>query len=272
MKDKSTILRQAKRQLDTALAGWVYFTRVPLPSQISKHIDYERQSLAQSAKYLPLIGIAVGSAAGSVYWLAFQALGSYELAVLLGLVAATAMTGAFHEDGLADFFDAFGNGFMPKEQVLRIMKDSRIGTYGSLALLLSVLLKYQSLLSLTTTLIVPTLIAGHSFSRFAAGSFIFTDRYVRDNDESHFKPLLKDAMHGSDFVVMASLGIVPIALLGHWQYVLLVPFLWLLRCLFGNWFTRKIGGYTGDCLGATQQVIEVGFYLGVIAITKAFGL
>jgi adenosylcobinamide-GDP ribazoletransferase len=177
-----------------------------------------------------------------------------------------------HEDGLADFFDAFAGGWWSKERILEIMKDSRIGSFGSLALIMVLLLKYQSLVALDSRLIPPALIAAHAFSRFAAGSFILTQPYVRQAKESHFKPVMLEKMRVRDFVVSGLFGVLPIFLFGKFEYWLLVPLLWLVRLLFGRWFTRKIGGYTGDCAGATQQIVEASFYLGVLAITRSFGL
>lgn len=267
-----SVKSRAKDQLQVILTGWVYFTRIPLPARVSKRLSYSQQSLNRSAKYLPLVGILVGLVAGGVYWAASYALGSRELAVLLSMLATILVTGAFHEDGVTDFFDAFGGGWWSRDRILEIMKDSRVGTFGSLALLISFLLKYQSLVAMRAQLILPALVAAHAFSRFAAASFIFTSSYVRKNDESYFKPIMRDRMSKADFMVAGLLGILPILLFGHWQYLLLAPTLWIVRSCFGAWFIRKLGGYTGDCLGATQQVVEISFYLGAIMLTRAFSL
>lgn len=244
--------------------GWMYFTRVPLPQNIVKHVNFSQSSLEQSAKYLPLAGIVVGAFGGGVFLAANALFESHALAVLLSMLATIAFTGAIHEDGLADFFDAFAGGWWSKERILEIMKDSRLGTFGTLAVVISFLIKFQALVLLPGYMLPSILIAAHAFSRYAAASFIFTHTYVRQNDQSYFKPMIKQQMTTQDFIVMTAIGMLPLALVNSLLFLLLIPLLWLTRNLFGAWFIRKIGGYTGDCLGATQQIIEITFYLAVI--------
>lgn len=257
-----------KRQFSIFVAAWMYFTRVPLPGRLNKFVDGSQQSLEQSVRLLPLFGILVGAVAGLVFIGADFLLDNKALAVLLSMAATILITGAIHEDGLGDFFDGFGGGWWSKKKILEIMKDSRTGTFGILALVIALLVKYQALLAIPVALIPASLIAAHAYSRFAAGSFFFTNQYVRANDQSYFKPMAKGRMQLKDFCILAGFGIVPTLLLGSPWYLLLVPALWVVRQLFGRWFVRKLGGYTGDCLGATQQVVELSFYLGVIIISR----
>jgi len=257
-----------KRQLSIFTTAWMYFTRVPLPGRLAKSVDGSQQSLEQSVRLLPLFGILVGAVGGLVFIGAEFLFDSKSLAILLSMAATILITGAIHEDGLGDFFDGFGGGWWSKKKILEIMKDSRTGTFGILALIIALLVKYQALLVIPGALIPASLIAAHACSRFAAGSFFFTNQYVRANDESYFKPMAKGKMRFKDFCILAGFGIAPTLLLGSLWYFLLVPALWGVRQLFGRWFVRKLGGYTGDCLGATQQVVELSFYLGVIIISR----
>lgn len=257
-----------KRHFFIFVAAWMYFTRVPLPNRLTKFVDGAQQSLEQSVRLLSLFGILVGAVAGLVFIGAEFLLDNKALAILLSMATTILITGAIHEDGLGDFFDGFGGGWWSKEKILEIMKDSRTGTFGILALIIALLVKYQALVAIPVALIPFSLIAAHAYSRFAAGSFFFTNQYVRANDQSYFKPMAKGKMRLKDFCILAMFGITPTLLLCNLWYLLLVPALWVVRQLFGRWFIRKLGGYTGDCLGATQQVVEVSFYLGVIIISR----
>lgn len=256
-----------RNQLDIWATAWTYYLRLPLPALLSKRLRYSQQSLEKSIVYFPLFGIFIGAVSGLVFLVADTLLEHTGLAILLSMTASIIMTGAMHEDGLADFFDAFGGGWWSKERILEIMKDSRLGTFGAAALLLALLLKYQGLAAIDARELPVVLIAAHALSRFAAGAFIYTHEYVRENDASYFKPMIKERMARRDFVLMAVFGTVPMLLLGSAWYLLLIPAVWIMRLAFGHWFLGKIGGFTGDCLGATQQITELCFYIGYIAIT-----
>lgn len=245
----------------------MYFTRIRLPKRVVKKVTFTQTSLEESGRYLTIIGLIIGLLSGVTFLVAYELFENLALALILSIVASIFMTGAFHEDGIADFFDAFGGGWLSKEKTLEIMKDSRLGTFGSLALILILLTKYQSLTLVGVSSVLAVLIAGHSISRLAAGSFLFTHNYVRKNDDSYFKPMLKSKMKWRDLIILAVFGIVPLFFLGSPYYLLALPVLGLITFGFGRYFTSKIGGYTGDCLGATQQIVEVNFYLTYILIT-----
>jgi adenosylcobinamide-GDP ribazoletransferase len=262
------LVKNIKAELNTLLTAWTYFVRIPVPKRLAGTINFSQQSLEKSTRYLSLVGIFVGVASGLSFLVAFELFGDKALAVLISMLASILITGAFHEDGIADFFDAFGGGWWSKKRILEIMKDSRIGTFGSLALIMILLFKFQSLLLIANNQLVAVLIGGHAFSRLAAGTFIFTHKYVRENDESYFKPMIKNKASKRDFITLLIIGVAPLLLLSSTYYLLLIPSLAIIGWLFGRYFTRKIGGYTGDCLGATQQITEVCFYLFFVLITK----
>jgi adenosylcobinamide-GDP ribazoletransferase len=176
------------------------------------------------------------------------------------MVATLLLTGAFHEDGLSDAMDGLGGGW-EKEQVLTIMKDSRIGSYGAVALVMALLLKFQSLASLPPAAIPPVLIAGHALSRLVATSLIVTQEYVRENGKA--KPLAQQ-MTGKEFAISTLFGLAPLYWLPLQTLWALLPVL-LVRWWFGRLLQRKLGGYTGDCLGAMQQLSEIAFYIGAVA-------
>lgn len=244
------------RLLKTAL---VFFTRVPLMLP-----DYDEADLARSTRYFPLVGLLVGAFGALVFWLGDFLL-PLELAVLLGMVATLLLTGAFHEDGLSDAVDGLGGGW-EKEQVLTIMTDSRIGSYGAIAMVLVLLTKFQALSHMPIPAIPLALIAGHALSRFCATLVIATQRYVKPSGKA--KPLATEITAG-ELLVAGIFGLAPLVLLEVWQLLALLPV-----ALVWFWFSvkihRRIGGYTGDCLGAMQQLTEVAFYLGLLAVVTVF--
>jgi adenosylcobinamide-GDP ribazoletransferase len=263
-------VKRTKAEVNTLLTAWIYFARVPLPKRLADGIDFSQQSLEKSARYLSLVGVMVGLVAGLSFWAGWYLFGSKEVAVLLSMLSSILATGAFHEDGIADFFDAFGGGWWSKERILEIMKDSRIGTFGGVALIMALLLKFAGVSQVGNGRMIAVLVAGHALSRLVAGTFLYTHQYVRENDKSYFKPMIKDKLSMRSYAVLCLFGLAPMVLLvmASWYYLLLVPAAALAGWLFGRYFVSKIGGYTGDCLGAAQQIVEVCFYLAFLLVSK----
>lgn len=236
-----------------------FFTRVPVRALP----DFQTADQHAAVKYLPLTGILVGVCAALVYWLSAQIL-PVSLAVLLSMCTSLYITGAFHEDGLADTADGLGGGWN-REQALTIMKDSRIGSFGAVALVMMLLSKFQALSQLPPLLIPAVLIAAHALSRWCAVLVIATQDYVRaEGKSSAYVGRLRPGA-----LVLATLcGLLPLAWLHpHFWWVLLpVAAVWV-------WFSltlkKRLGGYSGDCLGAMQQLTEVVFYVAVVALSGA---
>ena len=174
-----------KKEVHTFFTALMFFTRIPCP----KWVQYSDELLTRSARYFSLVGILVGSLAALVFY-GGNFLFTKEIAILLSMVASIYITGAFHEDGFADVCDGLGGGWT-KEHILTIMKDSRIGTYGSVGLIGILALKFAALQAIPTVLIPIVIISGHSFSRFIATTLIYTHPYVRDIDSSKVKPAAK---------------------------------------------------------------------------------
>lgn len=242
------------KEIQIFFNAMMFLTRLPC----SKWTDFSEENLNKSSKYFSLIGIIVGALGALVYYL-FSLVLPHSVAILLSIIATILITGAFHEDGFADVCDSFGGGF-DKEHILKIMKDSRLGTYGTLGLVLILTLKYLLLLEIDPNLIIMTIIAGHSISRFSAVSVLYTHDYMRDTDKSSkTKPIAKK-LTSSGMIVSAFFGILPLFFLGKYVFLLIIP-VFITRELAIKYFTARIGGYTGDCLGAIQQLCEVTFYL-----------
>ncbi len=247
----------------------MFYTRIPCPKNINHDPDY----LNKATRYFPFIGWIVGSISFLAFYLSSLFL-STETAVLLAIVASILTTGAFHEDGFADVCDGFGGGWT-KEKILLIMKDSAIGAYGAIGLVLLFLLKFKLLsesVSLFTNnifLIFLLFISAHSLSRLAAISIIFTHEYSRDDSTSKSKPIAKKhswkEITGSFFF-----GLIPLLVFSYFQYKFLLALIpvFIMRYFLARYFQKWIDGYTGDCLGATQQVCEVIYYLSILLIWK----
>ncbi|GAB4041444.1 adenosylcobinamide-GDP ribazoletransferase [Spirosoma jeollabukense] len=248
-----------------------FYTRLPVPHWVG----YSETALNQATRYFPLIGWLVGLLTG-VAWLAGTYLVDAPTGLVIAMIASVLITGAFHEDGFADVCDGFGGGWT-KEKILEIMKDSRLGTYGMVGIGLLLSLKFSVLLHLAPGLLSQPLVllllltSAHSLSRFMAATFIFTHPYARDSADSKAKPVAQAGTITT--LLIAGLGAL-IPLLGltfiTGEPLLLMSVLPMhgLKVYLGRYFTKWIGGYTGDCLGATQQVCEVGFYLSVAILWK----
>lgn len=252
----------ARKVLKPVLQEWRYFllalgffTRIPVP-QVQ---NFQEADLNHAAKYFPLIGIIVGAISALVFFIANKIF-PQNIAVILSMMASIYVTGAFHEDGLTDAIDGLGGGWH-KEQILTIMQDSRIGSYGAVAIILALLLKFTTLSQLPAGLISGALIAGHSISRLCAVLVMATQAYVKSSGKA--KPLATK-LSSTGLCLATVLGLLPLC--WHPAY-----FLWALLpvTMVWTWFSlklkKRIGGYTGDCLGAMQQLTEITFYLGVLA-------
>ncbi|MEL6692136.1 MAG: adenosylcobinamide-GDP ribazoletransferase [Pseudomonadota bacterium] len=237
-----------------------FLTRLPIGSAQL----FTPDRMAESIRYYPLVGALVGGFSALVFYVATYVFPA-PIAILLAIAAGLLITGAFHEDGLADTFDGIGGG-VTRERALEIMKDSRLGTYGTLALVIALALKFSTLISLPVALVPIALITGHGLSRLSSLLVIATSRYVRE--EGTGKPvaggisgigLLIAGLTGLAIIAIWSLSYAPIALV--WA----IGGLLLGHVLMRFFFEPKLGGYTGDTLGAVQQVSEIGFYLGLVA-------
>lgn len=247
--------RWLNREFELFLAAVGFFTRVPVPMKP----DFSEADLNHSTRYFPLVGIMIGIAAALVYTLVAEVL-PRELAVLASMAATIYLTGAFHEDGLADAIDGLGGGW-EKEQVLTIMQDSRIGSFGAVGLFLMLMGKYEALVHTYPALIPIAMVAGHALSRFAVGLVIFTQSYVKPQGKA--KPLATKLGRG-ELGIMAIFGVGPLLLLAPKLLIALLPVV-VVWCWFSYILKKRLGGYTGDCLGAMQQLCELAFYLGVAA-------
>lgn len=250
-----------KKEVSIFFNALVFFTRIPGP----RWVEHSPESLSKSSRYFPLVGLIVGGM-GALVYAGSSYIFPHSISILLSMIATILITGAFHEDGLGDMFDGFGGGWT-KEKILLIMKDSRTGTYGIVGLIAVLSLKFACLLCMPPAFVVLALITGHALSRFAASTLLYTLEYVRDEDQSKAKPAAQK-MSATSLCIAAFFGITPLFLFCNtFIFLTLVP-VFAMRGYLGWFFKKWIGGQTGDCGGATQQLCEVVFYLSLLVVWK----
>ena len=246
------------RELTYFLVAVQFLTRIPVPSFASFGSDW----LDRSTKYFPLVGGLVGAISALVLWGASQ-VWPPMIAALLAVIAGIIATGCFHEDGLADTADGLGGG-LTRERRLEIMKDSRIGTYGAVALLAVLALKVTAIAALDVASAIGGLIAAHAAARLAAVVTISSLPYAGDLEAAKVKPL-STSITQRELLVAAAFGLAPTFLVDPACFVIGLAGGAIPALLLAYQSKRLIGGYTGDVLGAIEQVFEIGFLLAVVA-------
>jgi adenosylcobinamide-GDP ribazoletransferase len=261
-----------------------FFTRIPVTGRLANWVGFSPELLRASTAHFPGIGAVVGAAAGAVYYLLQTRLPDTTFTPLVAAVfctiATVLLTGGFHEDGLADVADGLG-GSHSRERALEIMKDSRVGAFGAMALVLALLAKVSLLAILGSVEGVPVawttspfaswyvcvaLWTGHIVSRGLPLLIIWRLPHAGDSATSKSKPLAGQISTASLLMALtwclAALALASLALESTNLIVActlaVLALLWMLRL-----FKRRLQGFTGDCLGATQQVCEIAFYLGL---------
>lgn len=235
-----------------------YFTRIRVPAWVG----HAQEQLAGAVRYFPVVGLIVGASGAATLWLAARVLPA-PLPAILATIVTVLMTGAIHEDGLADTCDGLGGG-ATRERALEIMKDPRIGAFGAIALILTLLLKISALSLMPVWTAMAALVAAHTFSRFCAVLVSFVGRYVGSAERSRAAPVVQRVKIG-DVLIAAVYGLPALVLCGREAIIAVVVALVLLGLLF-RWCVQRIGGYTGDTLGAAQQITETGFYVALLAV------
>jgi len=247
-----------------------FLTRVPPP----RWVGFEPDWLNQSARWFPLVGTLLGGVAALVLCVASWVFPP-AIAVGLSIASTLLLTGGFHEDGLADTADALG-GAVSRERALEIMKDSRIGSYGALALVVVLGLKAAALAAMLPALALPVMLLAHTASRAAAVVLIRVLPYAGDIERAKAKPLARRVSGAGVAVALgtvAALGVVLVLQLpAHAPMVAMSVVLVAIGTAWSaRWLRHRLGGYTGDTLGATQQITELLALLGGLAASRWAG-
>ncbi len=258
-----------KKEIRIFFTSLMFFTRIPCPH----FTDHSQEYLDKSTRYVSLVGIVVGSISFTAFLLASH-LFNPVISVLFSLIAGILTTGAFHEDGFADVFDGFGGGWT-KERILEIMKDSRLGTYGTVSLIFLFALKIFALLNIVQHLqgnlflLFLIFISYHSIARISGITIFFTTEYSRADESGKTKPIVRNNTW-KEVAIVYGIGLIPFLLLTaqHIYFTLIIFPLVILHFYSRYYFKKWIGGYTGDCLGAVEQFSELFLLLSITALCK----
>jgi len=262
-----------------------YFTRWPKP----RWAGHDPSWLSPCTRYLPAVGLLVGLSGAGVYAVAAR-WWSAPVAVALSMAATLLITGAFHEDGFADVCDGLG-GTLDRERALAIMTDSRIGAFGAIGIVMMLLLKFASLAAYRpgpgAVALAVAIISAHVVSRAVPLVLMITLPYAKPQAETKAKPVAQ-GVGAVELVIGSSSALLAVGVAGGlaWQFdptlqsraalwfgALALSFAATLACAvpLRAWFRARLGGYTGDCLGAAQQLGELVFYLCLSAVLGAHG-
>lgn len=266
---RPTVGQLIKYEWRLLLVAMQFLTRLPVPSFSS----YDPQWLHQSSRHFPAVGLLIGLLCAGVFWL-----GSVLFTPLVAAVISTAfgirLTGAFHEDGLADSCDGLGGG-LTRERTLTIMKDSRLGTYGVLGLVSALLLKVTLLASMPPSVAIIALIIGHTASRLLCISLLALLPYGGEIEHAKAKPMAQQltplqGLLSSGWLLLAGVLVTlifpyTVQQIGVGQWLLALLLALIATDYMRRLLRRRLDGYTGDGLGATQQLSEVAIYVGLAA-------
>jgi adenosylcobinamide-GDP ribazoletransferase len=235
-----------------------FMTRLPVP----RAIEYSPNALAKSAVFFPAVGLLVGAGGAALYLLLSPHV-TRDVVVVLILVYLVAVTGGLHEDALGDAADGLGGGW-EKERVLAIMRDSRLGTYGTIAITLGLLARFVFLKQLAPGKFVGFLIAGQVLGRWTALPLAYFLPSARDDEPGQGK-LIAHKITSASLVAGTCLALATVAvvlkLAALWAAIVAV----VIAAASGFYYRHRIGGVTGDCMGATTQLTEVAIYfLGTV--------
>ena len=252
------------RELRLFLIALQFMTRVPVPGWVG----FEAEWLSRSARHFAGVGALVGAFAAIVLWAASQ-LWPMPVAVGLSMAATLWVTGAFHEDGFADTCDGLG-GAVSRERALEIMKDSRIGAYGAIGIATMLGIKAATLATMPLASALVALVLGHTASRAAATGLMLLLPYAGDAAHAKAKPLAQriGAVEFVGAVVWVSLvcaGLWTLGALTAQELGVALAGAAAAAIVCARWLGRRLGGFTGDTLGATQQITELALLLGVSA-------
>ena len=243
-------------------AALIFFTRLPFWRLKAFQVPAEYYS--QVINYWAVVGWLTGGVMAASLWLTAQVL-PYTIAIVFALLSRVLITGALHEDGLADFLDGFGGG-NTKERTLEIMKDSYIGTYGVIGLVFYFLVLFTLFSQLSLNLACLTILIADPLCKYISSQITLFLPYARTAESSKSKTVYKQ-MSVKTFIISFFFGLIPLLLIPNisWLLAIFLPIGTFIALIL--MMKKKLQGYTGDCCGATFLLSELSFYIGVIIIS-----
>ncbi|MBR1503943.1 MAG: adenosylcobinamide-GDP ribazoletransferase [Prevotella sp.] len=249
------------RFYDRIWAALIFFTRLPF----WRLHQPPKECYQMVVEHWPLAGWLTGGVMAATLYGASMVL-PYQVAVLLAIVMRLLVTGALHEDGLADFLDGFGGGGNNRQRILDIMKDSHIGTYGVIGLILYLLLLFLCLSSMSPEMAALAILAADPYAKMLTAQLVSMMPYARREEEAKAKVVYRKISLTSG-ISLAIQGLLPIGLFIWymdiaWETLIFIPALVMYFLYLLIW--RKLHGYTGDCCGAVCLLVELSVYLTLI--------
>jgi adenosylcobinamide-GDP ribazoletransferase len=240
-----------RRTINELLLAFQFMTRIPISG-----LPREPRALARAAKFFPVVGLAIGLVAVAIQRVLVARVQPQLLALVL-IIYLVLVTGALHEDGLADAADGFGGGWT-KEKILTIMRDSRIGSFGAVAVTLSLLSRFILISNTSPARIPGFLVASSVLCRWTALPLSFWLPYARDDQglggAVAGRMPLGSLLWGTALAVLSVVAALGVGSVLPWVITLLIT------AASGLYFRRHIQGVTGDCFGATNQIAEIAIY------------
>jgi adenosylcobinamide-GDP ribazoletransferase len=241
-----------RRIVSLFLGAVAFMTRLPVPQKM----QCGPEGLSSAAVFFPLVGLLV-SAGAIILNHVFCRIVAHEVVIVIVLVFLVAVTGGFHEDALADAADGFGGGW-GKDQILTIMRDSRVGSFGALAIVLAVLARFVFLNNIPPSRFDSYLVAGQVTCRWTALPLAFFLPPAREQGGQGARVAGKITTFTLVLGTLLTVALVGVALGVKALWVMLAAV--VITGVCGAYYRRRIGGVTGDCLGATNQITEVAIY------------
>lgn len=248
---------------DRIWAALIFFTRLPF----WRLYQPPKACYETVVEHWPLVGWLTGGVMAATLYGASMVL-PYQVAVLVAIVMRLLLTGALHEDGLADFLDGFGGGGNNRQRILDIMKDSHIGTYGVIGLVLYLLLLFFCLSSMSLEMTALAILAADPYAKMLTAQLVSMMPYARREEEAKAKVIYRKITLVSG-VSLAVQGLLPIGLFVWymgivWEALIFIPALVMYFLYLLIW--RRLHGYTGDCCGAVCLMVELSVYLTLMVI------
>ena len=243
---------------DRIWAALIFFTRLPF----WRLYQPPKACYETVVEHWPLVGWLTGGVMAATLYGASMVL-PYQVAVLVAIVMRLLLTGALHEDGLADFLDGFGGGGNNRQRILDIMKDSHIGTYGVIGLVLYLLLLFFCLSSMSPEMAALAILAADPYAKMLTAQLVSMMPYARREEEAKAKVIYRKITLVSG-ISLAVQGLLPIGLFVWymgivWEPLIFIPALVMYFLYLLIW--RRLHGYTGDCCGAVCLMVELSVYL-----------
>lgn len=251
------------RWYDRIWAAFIFFTRLPF-----WRLHEPPQACYKTVvEHWPLTGWLTGGAMAATLYFGSMVM-PYSVAIVLAIIVRLLITGALHEDGLADFLDGFGGGGSNRERILAIMKDSHIGTYGVLGLVVYELLLAAMLYTLDRETAALAVLAADPYAKMVTAQLILMMPYARREEEAKAKTVYRKFSTTAG-VWLAVQGLLPMAVFLYltdlpWELVIFIPCLVMYLLYLFIW--NKLRGYTGDCCGAVCLLVELMVYLVICAL------